>query len=253
VISDAGLRDDTAASLFGTPRADSPTSAAVKRLGYPVSIVFILLTLAIFGLLPELRRDLHGKMVICVVLCQLAVYGSLFADTLGGYGGDDTSRMSARCVAKGKKDSKLLHDPCWFSSGIHLLLHPEQFLLDVRHVLQHHVQVQGFHHSASGRRSGALPLLRRVFLRPSLPLGHDRPHAGQDRLRPIGGGRWSAHRRRVELEAGIRRRVLLVHQLLVRLGHICLRPRQLGSGGQRGHVRLRRIQITERAPSSGRQ
>ena len=58
-----------ASTIFGSSR-DSKASRLLKQIGYPASVLFLAATLAVFIVLPDLRRDIHGKMVICLVASQ---------------------------------------------------------------------------------------------------------------------------------------------------------------------------------------
>ncbi len=98
VIDDPSLEQVTASALFGSNKEDSAASLAIKRVGYPVSIAFLLVTLLVFLVVPDLRRDLHGKMVICIVFCQVIVYTCLFIGTFPSY---DVSRSNWKCIVQG--------------------------------------------------------------------------------------------------------------------------------------------------------
>ncbi len=57
VIDDPSLAQVTASAIFGTNKEDSPVSLAIKKVGYPVSIGFLVVTLAVFLVVPELRKE----------------------------------------------------------------------------------------------------------------------------------------------------------------------------------------------------
>ena len=57
VVNDASLELVQASTIFGTNKEDSSVSLAIKRFGYPASIVFLMLTLAVFLAVPELRQE----------------------------------------------------------------------------------------------------------------------------------------------------------------------------------------------------
>ena len=58
-----------ASTIFGSSK-DSKASRLLKQVGYPASVLFLAATLVVFIVLPDLRRDIHGKMVICLVASQ---------------------------------------------------------------------------------------------------------------------------------------------------------------------------------------
>ena len=57
VINDPALELVQASTIFGTNKEDSSVSLAIKRFGYPVSVLFLMLTLAVFLVVPELRQE----------------------------------------------------------------------------------------------------------------------------------------------------------------------------------------------------
>ena len=61
-----------ASTIFGSsdPSREPKASRLLKQIGYLASVFFLAATLAVFVVLPDLRRDLHGKMVICLVVSQ---------------------------------------------------------------------------------------------------------------------------------------------------------------------------------------
>ena len=56
VIADPELKGQVATSIFGTNKEDSPFSLLMKRVGYPISILFLMLTLVIFIIVRDLRQ-----------------------------------------------------------------------------------------------------------------------------------------------------------------------------------------------------
>ncbi len=56
IIDDPSLAKVTASAIFGTNKEDSTASLVIKRVGYPVSVGFLVITLAVFLVLPELRK-----------------------------------------------------------------------------------------------------------------------------------------------------------------------------------------------------
>ena len=64
------IESGKASTIFGSSRDSNKASRLLKQVGYPASVLFLAATLAVFVVLPDLRRDIHGKMVICLVASQ---------------------------------------------------------------------------------------------------------------------------------------------------------------------------------------
>ena len=56
VIDDAQLETVTASTIFGTNKEDSEVSKWLKWIGYPTSIIFLMITLVVFIVVRELRQ-----------------------------------------------------------------------------------------------------------------------------------------------------------------------------------------------------
>ena len=56
IIFDPDWGHERASTLFGTNKEDSNISSLMKRAGYPTSIFFLLLTLLVFMVIPDLRK-----------------------------------------------------------------------------------------------------------------------------------------------------------------------------------------------------
>ena len=48
IINDPNLKQDVASTIFGTNKEDSNNSKLLKKIGYPISIFFLLLTIMFF-------------------------------------------------------------------------------------------------------------------------------------------------------------------------------------------------------------
>lgn len=97
IVDDEELTHQGATTIFGTNKEDDEISLYIKRLGYPVSIVGLLVTLGIFVVVPELRKDLYGKMVISIVASQTIVFACLLVGTFPSV---SVSRINVPCIAQ---------------------------------------------------------------------------------------------------------------------------------------------------------
>ncbi len=124
---------------------------------------------------------------------------------------------------------------------MHVLLHPVQLRLDVCHELQHHVQVPLFQRAAGQGRGQAQVRRVLVLLFPLSPVGDGGRPDARPHIHPLRTGRTVVHQGKVirvicvmkiplvmsctstlqrngggadRHQAGIRRGILLVHQLL---------------------------------------
>ena len=56
IIDDSELESVTASTIFGTNKEDSEVSKWLKWIGYPISIIFLMITLMVFIVVRELRQ-----------------------------------------------------------------------------------------------------------------------------------------------------------------------------------------------------
>ncbi|XP_059078754.1 G-protein coupled receptor Mth-like isoform X2 [Tigriopus californicus] len=97
IVEDEELNRQGAGAIFGTNKEDSETSIYIKRVGYPISIICLLITLVIFVVVPELRKDLYGKMVISIVTSQTIVFICLLVGTFPSV---SVSRINGPCITQ---------------------------------------------------------------------------------------------------------------------------------------------------------
>ncbi|XP_059098467.1 uncharacterized protein LOC131892660 [Tigriopus californicus] len=97
IVDDEELNRQGAGAIFGTNKEDSETSLYIKRVGYPISIICLLITLVIFVVVPELRKDLYGKMVISIVTSQTIVFICLLVGTFPSV---SVSRINGPCITQ---------------------------------------------------------------------------------------------------------------------------------------------------------
>jgi hypothetical protein len=56
IINDPDLKENKATAIFGTNKEDSVWSHFIKQVGYPLSAIFLVITLVVYIIVPELRR-----------------------------------------------------------------------------------------------------------------------------------------------------------------------------------------------------
>ena len=102
IINDEELYNQGISTLFGSTTHEGPKMKIFKKVGFCISIFFLLLTIAIHLTVDEVRSELGGKMVIAIASTMVCEYICLFILT---FDGDDivgnVSKTSGNCIALG--------------------------------------------------------------------------------------------------------------------------------------------------------
>ncbi len=84
-------------TLFGTSKDDSRMKL-FKRIGFTLSTLFLLLTLAIHVVVDEIRQELGGKMVIGISVSLIVVYVCLLIRSFEPDSIDEVSKTNKKCI-----------------------------------------------------------------------------------------------------------------------------------------------------------
>ena len=101
-INDEELYKQGITSIFGSTNPEGQKMKLFKKVGFCISIFFLLLTIAMHLAVDEVRSELGGKMVIAIASTMVGEYICLFILT---FDGDDivgnASKSSRNCIALG--------------------------------------------------------------------------------------------------------------------------------------------------------
>ena len=102
IINDEELYNQGISTMFGSTSHEGPKMKIFKKVGFCISIFFLILTIAIHLVVEEVRSELGGKMVIAIASTMVCEYICLFILT---FDGDDivvnVSKTSGLCIALG--------------------------------------------------------------------------------------------------------------------------------------------------------
>ena len=102
IINDEDLYHDGISTVLGSTIHEGPKMKMFKKVGFCISIFFLLLTIAMHLAVEEVRSELGGKMVIAIASTMVGEYICLFiltfdADDIVG----NVSKSSGNCIALG--------------------------------------------------------------------------------------------------------------------------------------------------------
>ena len=104
IINDEELYHDGISTIFGATIHEGPNMKMFKKVGFCISIFFLLLTISIHLVVEEIRNELGGKMVIAIsgtMVCQYICLFKRIVDDDDKVG--NVSKNNQNCIALGKK------------------------------------------------------------------------------------------------------------------------------------------------------
>ena len=103
IINDEDLYHDGISTVLGSTIHEGPKMKMFKKVGFCISIFFLLLTIAIHLLVDEVRNELGGKMAIAISCTMVCQYICLFIRIADDDKVGNVSKTNENCIALGKK------------------------------------------------------------------------------------------------------------------------------------------------------